>query len=266
MTDRDARIDAVRRGLSGAPGVGGEEPSRVEALVEEFVPFIDAAIRAEAGDGVEGLWREARSLAWLFAYRAGDQGFAPLGVSAAVDAWREAVGTPWAAKVYGEVHAMVLDGFSKAREDRARATLQRAFVEALPVEVVARGVVLAVAAGPLDLDAAAGLVERAGQAALKADARAVVLCVRGAEAMEPAVLSELMGLEASASMLGATLWVCGAPESARDAAKRPVRDAASLSAALEGAFASVGIAVGLPEGLFARARWILRAEGFGRAE
>src|SRR2546428_418402 len=71
-------------------------------------PFGEAARRAEgAGDG-EGHWAEARSRAWLFAYRLGDQGFSPLASAAALTAWRDAVGTAWARRAADEAGALLV--------------------------------------------------------------------------------------------------------------------------------------------------------------
>ncbi len=260
MEDRDARIEAVRRRLAGAPGVGSESAERLGQLVDEFVPFLDAADRAEQQDGTEGLWREARSLAWLFAYRAGDQGFSPLGVSAVIGAWRDAAANPWAQRVTDEVHALAIDAFARAREDQARATLQRSFGEALPVAVVAPRVVLVIAAGPLDIDAARTLVERAGKAMLRADARSAVLALDGVAEVDASVISELLSLEQSATMLGAALWVCGAAARTRDLNRQGARDAATLAEALDAACAFAGVSVGVPEGWVARALWLLTPE------
>ncbi|MEZ4408861.1 MAG: hypothetical protein R3A52_20670 [Polyangiales bacterium] len=212
------RIAALRARLLGAPGMAGEPVARVEALVHEAVPFVEAAMRAEGRELDDPAWTEARSMAWLLAYRMGDQGFAPLGLAAAVQAWREALSTEWASRACDDVQALLLDGFSRGREDRARHELQRGLAAALPVVQLGPKLVVAVAAGPLDADGAQAVAERAGQLMLRADAKAALLDLTGLADPDAAVMAELGAVANSARMLGAAL-VVSAPDAVAQRAK-----------------------------------------------
>lgn len=206
---------ALRQSLAAAPGMGAEASERVDQLVDEFLPFAGSVGRAEHATP------EARSLAWLFAYRLGDQGVAALAVTAPLAAWRDTLGTVAARSVADAVLPLLLDGYARAREDRARVEVQRVLGESSLVAAVAPGVVLAVAAGPLDADAARALCDRAGQLMLRCEARAVVLDLSGLHEPDAGALVELWGVTSSARMLGAHAVVVG--------------DGATLVAALDGA-------------------------------
>jgi anti-anti-sigma regulatory factor len=210
---------ALRDALARTPGMATETSTRIDALVAEFMPFTRCAITSE------GASPEARSLAWLFAYRLGDQSLPPLAATASLFAWRDLAATPAAQRVVDEVLPLVLDGYARAREDRAKAELQRTLGEALPVAVVAPGLVLAIAAGPLDADAARALADRAGRLMLQAEARAVLVDMTGLHDPDAATVSELWAVTSSARMLGAFAMVAG--------------ESSALVTALEGAGASL---------------------------
>ncbi len=227
----DARLDAMRDRLARSPVASLEASPRMDDLLAEVRPFVEAARRAEATSGDSAAWGEARSLAWLFAYRMGDQGTAPLAVSAAVSAWRDVVGTDWARDAADEATALLLDGYARGREDRARTDAQRALAEALPATAVAPGAVLVVAAGPLDPDGARALADRASAVMLRADARAALLDVGGLTAPTPAVLSELWAVVSAARMLGVRMVVSGESEALSTAMEgAPLPEAATLRA------------------------------------
>lgn len=250
--------NALRDALAATPGMASESTERLDALVAEFMPFTDAATDAR------GASHEARSLAWLFAYRLGDQSLPPLAATATLLAWRDAVATDDASAIADEVLPLVLDGYARAREDRAKSELQRALGEALPVAEVSPGLVLAVAAGPLDPDAARALADRTGRLMLRAEARAVILDVTGLLSPDAGVVAELWAVTSSARMLGAHAMVVG--------------DSPGLASALEGADArldGVGRATSLSAGvdelmrthgvtLAAREGWLSRALAFVR--
>lgn len=207
-TDDGDRVAALRTRLLGAPGMAGEPIARIDALVHEVVPFVEAAMRAENRALDEPAWSEARSMAWLLAYRMGDQNFAPLGLVAALHAWRETVATEWAARACDDAQALILDGYARGREDRARTELQQSLAEALPVVQLSPSAVVAVAAGPLDADSARKIAERTGQLMLRADAKAALVDLSGLIDADVSVLAELGAISTSARMLGAALVVC----------------------------------------------------------
>ncbi len=249
--------NALREALAATPGMASESPQKIDSLVAEFMPFTDAA-------GPKGASHEARSLAWLFAYRLGDQSLPPLAATATLLAWRDVVSTDAARTIADEVLPLVLDGYARAREDRAKSELQRALGEALTVAELAPGLVLAVAAGPLDADAARGLADRAGRLMLRAEARAVILDLTGLLSPDAASVAELWAVTSSARMLGAHAMVVGdspalasALEGA-DARLDGVGRAPTLSAAVEALVQSHGFA------LAARDGWLSRALAFVR--
>lgn len=206
-----AALDAMRTRMLGAPGVAGDGVARVEALLVEAVPFVEAAERARGLSLDDGLWREARSLAFLFAYRAGDQGLAPMVLHAAAAAWRDVDDGAWARGAFDDIAPMLTEGFARGREDRVTHDQRRALGASLPVVDLGGGVALAVCAGPLDDEAARAISDRAGALMLRAGSRVVVLDVTGVVAPEPAVLAELWGVTSAARMLGAAVVIVATP-------------------------------------------------------
>lgn len=218
VAQESQRIAArVRAQLRARPGLAVEGEGRVEALVDELVPFIESAARAEANPDVPSLWQEARSLVYLFAYRLADQGYTPLALSNALMAWRDAADTDAARAHADEVQALLLDGFARGREDAARNALQQHLGAHLPVARLAPGVVLAVAAGPLDAEGARALADRAGRELLRDEGRAALLDLSGLDDPEPAVLAALWALTSSARMLGAAVVTVGHAARVREA-------------------------------------------------
>lgn len=214
---RDAEASAVtllermREGLEHAARPFRDVRHPLEALLAETEPFVECAVRAlrDAEPERSSSWREARSFAWLLAYRLGDQGWPGPVVSAIVPAWRDAVGTQWAKAAGDELGALMLEGFARGREDRARTEAQKALAEALPVAEIAPGVVVIVAAGFLDADGAAALASRASAFLLRRDSRAALLDVEGLVQPTAAVLVELWSIASSARMLGVRMVISG---------------------------------------------------------
>jgi hypothetical protein len=188
-----------------------DEARSVEALIAETLPFVESAARA-ARDGAPEktpAWREARSFAWLLAYRLGDQGWPGPVVSSVAPAWRDAIGTDWARESADEVHALLLEGYARGREERARTEAQKGLAAALPVAEIAPGVVVIVAAGSLDPDGATALADRASSFLLRRDAKAALLDIGGMVNPSGAVLAELWAIPSSARMLGVRMIVSG---------------------------------------------------------
>lgn len=214
--DDDERLQSALRGaLAATPGMATETSTRVDAVVAEFLPFARAAASTSA------VTPEARSLAWLFAYRLGDQSLPPLAATAALFAWRDVVGEAAARATLDAVLPLVLDGYARAREDRAKSALQRTLGDALPVTEAAPGLVLTIAAGPLDADAARALADRTGHLMLRSEAKAVIADLTGLAEPDAATVAELWAITSSARMLGAVAMIVG--------------ESTSLTTALEGA-------------------------------
>ena len=174
---------------------------RVAALGDELQPFVEAALRCEGLAAVDVRWSEARSLALLFAYRMGDQGYAPGVVSGAMLAWREATGGSTGALLDG-LWAMLLDGYARGREDSARAGLLRTVAAATAILEVAPRRWLVSGVGALDVEGAREVSARAASRLLRGDAEAVLLDLATGPAGESAALRELVGLEKDAASLG----------------------------------------------------------------
>ncbi|MBL8600563.1 MAG: hypothetical protein JNK72_01435 [Myxococcales bacterium] len=199
--------------LEATAALVAEAPERRRAVFDEFVPFLEAAARAEAEPHVEALWHEARSLVYLFAYRLADQGFRALTVSAAVSAW--AAKTEGLAPLrLGEVNALVLDGYAQGREDRLKSALYEALCEDLPVLRLAPGVVLACAAAKLDPEAARALADRVGRLMLRLEAKALIFDLSGLREPSEGVFLELLSVASTARMLGVTVITVGHDEGA----------------------------------------------------
>jgi hypothetical protein len=257
--DDDTLRAAVRQGLAEAPGMGAEAPARIDQLVEEFLPFAGSVARADRATP------EARSFAWLFAYRLGDQGVAALAVTAPLAAWRDALGTEAARRVCDEVLPLLLDGYARAREDRARVELQRALGEAALVDEVSPGVVLAVATGPMDADAARSLCDRAGRLMLRREARAVLLDLSGLHEPDAGAVVELWGVTSAARMLGAHAVVVGdapalaAALVAAGVKTDGVRRAATLAAGFEVLVRDLGVPLTRDRGWAEKAYALVRS-------
>lgn len=249
MSDDDtARVmAAVRAELARVPGASALA-DKIDVIVGEVEPFIEAAARVLASPDDAHATHEARSLAWLVAYRLGDQGFAPLAPAAVVQAWRSVAGDG-ARALADVITPLLLDGYARSREDKARAELQRALAEALPVSELAPGVLWVVVAGPLDTEGARTLAERAGAAMLRGDARAVLLELSGLTTPDASVLTELYGVVSAAKMLGAESVVCVASEGVRAAMREvPLPEGArrveTLAAGVEHALRAAGVSAG----------------------
>lgn len=197
----DATLARVRAALEGSGHLAGESPERVATLGDELKPFVEAALLCGDLPPADLLWSEARSLALLFAYRMGDQGYAPGVVSGAMLAWREAADAP-AGPVLDALWALLLDGYARGREDRARVALLRAMAEAAAVVEVAPRRWLVSGVGALDIDGAREVSARAAARLLRGDAEAVLLDLATGPPGEPAPMLELLGLERDAGSLG----------------------------------------------------------------
>lgn len=201
----DATLDAlmlgVREALASSPHLGGEAPERVETLGDELRPFVEAAARCADVPTGDPRWSEARSLALLFAYRLGDQSYAPGVVAGALLAWREAAPSGGAAVLDG-LWPLLLDGYARGREDRARAAIHARCAETAPVLELAPRRWLVTGVGALDADGAREVVARAASRLLRGDAEAVMLDLTGVPVSEAPLLAELLGLERDARSLG----------------------------------------------------------------
>ncbi len=208
----DATLAQVRTALARSALLAGESPARIETLGDELRPFIEAALRCTGLESVDLRWSEVRSLALLFAYRMGDQGYVPGIVSGAILAWRETAGADGGTVLDG-LWALLLDGYARGRADRERATILRAVAAATAVIEVAPKRWLVAGVGALDLDGAREVSARAAARLLRGDAEAVLLDLATGPAGESAALLELVGLERDAGSLGVRVIVAMSNES-----------------------------------------------------
>lgn len=208
----DATLAQVRATLAASPHLGGESAERVATLGDELQPFVEAALACAELPPNDLRWSEARSLALLFAYRLGDQGYAPGVVSGAMLAWREVAGDAAATALDG-LWALLLDGYARGREDRARAAVLRTVAASACVLEVAPRRWLVSGVGALDTDGAREVASRAAAGLLRGDAEAVLLDLATGTAAEPAALLELVGLERDAGSLGVRFLLALSDES-----------------------------------------------------
>lgn len=249
----------VRAALAAAPGLAALGPAALDDLAAELAPFIDAVARASADDPLPA---EARSLAYLFAWRLGDQGHPASAAVAALLAWRDVAGTDRAQTAADLALPLLLDGYARAREDRAREAVLTGLAAALPVAEIAPGVVLVSAAGPLDADAARRLAERASPALLRVAARAVALDLTGLDAPDAGVVTELWAVIEAARLLGAHPVVIAPPARAASIDEAPVdrggvHRVAALADAVDLVARRLGIPLVRPTGWFGLAHGLL---------
>ena len=231
----------------------------VDSLLAEAEPFVECASRAarDANPERTASWREARSFAWLLAYRLGDQGWAGPVVSAVAPAWRDANEAGWTRHGADEIHALMLEGFARGREDRARSEAQKALAAALPVAEIAPGVVVIIAAGQLDPDGATAFADRASAFLLRRDARAALMDIEGLVQPSAAVLAELWAVASSARMLGVRMVVSGVSgvvgELVKQAHLHEEGEArvATLAAGVDALLNGAGVVIGGPRGVAA---------------
>ncbi|MFO0605314.1 MAG: hypothetical protein U0324_19195 [Polyangiales bacterium] len=267
MAAVDARThDAIRAGLAASPGLGALAPDALDAVAAELAPFVDAASRATDDDPLPA---EARSLAYLFAWRLGDQGLPPPAPLAALLAWRDAEGSPRARRAADLALPLLFDGYARAREDRARDAVLARLAEALPVAELAPGVALVTAAGPLDADAARRLAERASPALLRHGARALVLDLAGLADPDAGTVTELWAVVEAARLLGAAPVVVAPPAVAAVVDEAPVdragvRRVAALAEATEVVARELGLPLVRPAGWFGVAHGLLAKAVAGR--
>jgi len=257
---------AVRAALAASPGLGALPPEALDGVVAEFAPFLDAAGAATDADPLPA---EARSLAYLFAWRLGEQGLPAPTSLVALLAWRDVLATERARRGADAALPLLVEGYTRAREDRARDEVLRQLAEALPVAELAPGVALVTAAGPLDADAARRLAERASPALLRRDARVLVLDLSGLGAPDAGVLLELWAIVESARMLGAATVVVGgdaldAPLREAPVDRADVRRVATLAAATELVARELGVALVGSGGWFGAAHRLLARAAAGR--
>lgn len=250
----EIRADLARDAL-----VAREDPAAIEAVVDELRPFLDAASRCLRDDDLTAR-SELRSVAWLLAYRAGDQGVAALALESLLRAWRARAPTGAGALLEG-VRELIVDGYAKGREDRARAEILGALSASLPLLELAPRVFLVVAAGPLDLDAAQALADRAGAALLRGEARAVVMHLHGLADPRLDVVAALWSVASSARVVGCACVVTGAGSVVRQALaeeaipREPVTLVDDPGAAVEAALRAAGAMLGAVP---AAVRWLSR--------
>lgn len=208
MRGPDPHLEEIRGAVERALRAAGEDAAASHSIAEEIQPFAEAASRRARSDD-ESAARELRSVAWLLAYRAGDQGLTALSLEALLRAWAERA-EPAAAATLVEVRDLVTDGFARGREDRARAELLRVHAEALPLITLAPGAHMLVAADPLDATGAELVAERVGAALLRAEARAILLHLHALNPARLDVLAALWSVASSARMLGCACVISGA--------------------------------------------------------
>ncbi|MDP3276566.1 MAG: hypothetical protein Q8Q09_15320 [Deltaproteobacteria bacterium] len=182
-----------------------------ELVLAEIWPFVECATRALKSSAPlqDEAWHEARSMAWLFAHRMGDQGKTASRVTAGFIVWREASGAAVAQACLDDLASLWVDGYARGREDRARAEGQRALADAAPLREVEEGVFLAIAAGPLDFEGAQRFAERVARELHRREARAVILDLGELLDATAGVLSELWAIASAARMLGSRAYVAG---------------------------------------------------------
>jgi len=210
-SDTSAVMDALRVKLEHSLRPFVDANRKLDTLMAEIAPFVEGTrvALADAAPSESDAWREARSFAWLLAYRLGDQGWSASVAAAVVPAWRESFHASWTASVADEVYALMVEGYARGREDRARTEAQKGLANALPIAEVAPRVVVIVAAGALDPDGARVLSDRASAFMLRRDAKAALLDIEGLIAPTAAVLSELWAIPSAARMLGVRMVVSG---------------------------------------------------------
>ncbi|MEZ4393432.1 MAG: hypothetical protein R3A48_20285 [Polyangiales bacterium] len=215
MTLPDADLREIRAAVERALRAAGEDTDASTGIAEEIQPFAEAAAR-RARDDDESAARELRSVAWLLAYRAGDQGLTALSLEALLRAWAERA-EPAAAATLAGVRDLVTDGFARGREDRARAEHLRVHAESIPLITLAPRAHLLVAAEPLDAAGAELVAERVGASLLRAEARAILLHLHALSPPRLDVLAALWGIASSARMLGCACVVSGARQALTEA-------------------------------------------------
>lgn len=259
MNSIDALLDAVRDDLERAARAAGEDPAAFRAVAEELRPFVDAAARA-ADPRDEAAGRELRSVAWLLAYRVGDQGLTGLTLEALLRAWRTH-GPPGSDAALEGVRDLFTDGFARGREDRARHALLRTLSASVPLVPLGPKAFMVVLCDPLDAAGADAVAERVGASLLREGARSVLVHLHALRDPGLDVLAPLWTLASSARMLGCACVVTGAREVLQRAldegalAREPVTHVDDVAEAVRETLARAGAVVGaVPAPL----RWILQ--------
>jgi hypothetical protein len=193
----------LRAATAAAPGMTSHGEAAVDRVVDELVPFVNEFERART------FTPEARSLVWLFGHRMGDQNIDALVVVYTLHAWRDHCSAPEAVTVADIAVAIAVDGYTRGREERVVASVQQRLGDSALVTEAVPGIVLVVAAGPVDAHAAQVIADRAGQRMLRCDARAVLMDWSGVCDPTPAIYAALWGVVGSARMLGAHVVVIG---------------------------------------------------------
>lgn len=220
MIDLEVLVEGLRADLVELARASTHDAEALAAISDELRPFADVASRCQLEDD-ESDWRELRSVAWLFAYRAARQGMSALSLEAVVRAWRRRVGPP-AEPIAEAARDLLTDGFAKGREDLTRAQLLTALSGATPLVELAPGAALLAVSDPLDAEGADALAERVSAELLRAEVRALLLHLRGLRSPHLDVLSRLWSVASSARMLGCALVVVGC----REALSSAMRDGA----------------------------------------
>lgn len=259
MTDLDALLAAVRADLERAARVAGEDPEAFRAVAEELRPFVDAAARC-ADPRDDAAARELRSVAWLLAYRVGDQGLTGLTLESLLRAWR-AHGPLGAEGVLEGVRDLFTDGFARGREDRARQSLLRSLAGAVPLVPLGPKAFMVVVCDPLDASGADAVAERVGASLLREGARSVLVHLHALKDPGLDVLAPLWTLASSARMLGCACVFSGAREELLRALeegalpREPATHVDDVAEAVRETLARAGAVVGaVPAPL----RWILQ--------
>jgi anti-anti-sigma regulatory factor len=226
VDDRSKEREAIREAIRGAMGRAAkllalQTDDATDSSVE-LEPFIECAERALSERTANSArpsgmsWNEARSMAWLFAHRMADHRVSPAVVCAGIMAWRDAVRAgaepdlkTWVEAGADELIGLAIEGYARGVEEREQLRAQKALAESAPVRELEPGFLLAIAAGPMDMDGAQAFAERVSRDILRRDAKVIVLDVGDLDAVTPAVLAELWAIVISARTLGARAFVGG---------------------------------------------------------
>ncbi len=221
------RIELLEAELKRVAPEWEQHRERYVHVLTEWMPFAECAVRAESelralgalqthhsqpiaeALGSLGVWKEARSMAWLFAHRMGDQEVSILHLTRLLQAWRATCTPEVGQRVYDEVLALLLDGYTQGRVERVKSEVQRSYGENAIVRELFAGTVLVVLAGPLECDAVRLVVDRASRELLKRDARALIVDIEQLQMPTHAVLAELWALLPGARTLGTKVFIAG---------------------------------------------------------
>lgn len=200
-----------------------EQATRFEQLLTEWTPFVECSLRAEsalrenerdeaavrAAFDRSSAWKEARSMAWLFAHRMGDQQVPVLLLTQLLKAWRMSGESFLSAVVQDDVLPLLFDGYSQGCEERLRQQTQRTLGEFAVIRELAPQSLLVIVAGPLEVEAVRAIVDRASREALRRDAKSLIMDIEQLHMPSHAVLAELWSMLPGVRTLGTQVYLSG---------------------------------------------------------